>query len=57
MNSKKNSDTSVSIFCTCNCLCRSPFIDLDKGFKENYDSASPSFNYILKDVITLKEDI
>ena len=57
MNSKKIVILLSVFFCTCNCLCRSPFIDLDKGFKENYDSASPSFNYILKDVITLKEDI
>ena len=29
-------------------------IDLSEGFVENKDSSAPSFNYILKDIITIE---
>ena len=29
-------------------------IDLNEGFVENKDSSAPSFNYILKDIITIE---
>ena len=29
-------------------------IDLSEGFVENKDSSAPSFNYILKDIITIQ---